>query len=76
MLFLAFDTGQVWKAAFVVPSYVYQVVHWNVGQLQLRLPCPQFFPGGLCGGQAPKCLWKLVSPAWLLLSSPHRTDHW
>lgn len=46
MLFLAFDTGQVWKAVFVVPSYVYQVVHWNVGQLQLRLPCLQFSPGG------------------------------
>lgn len=46
MMFLAFDTGQVWKAAFVVPSYVYQVIHWNVGQLQLRLPCPQFSPRG------------------------------
>lgn len=45
-MFLAFDTGQVWKAAFVVPSYVYQVIHWNVGQLQLRLPCPQFSPRG------------------------------
>lgn len=46
MLFLAFDTGQVWKAAFVVPSYVYQVVHWNVGQLQLRLPLSSVLPLG------------------------------
>lgn len=75
MLFLAFDTGQVWKAAFVVPSYVYQAVHWNVGQLQPRLPCLQFSPGGV---QWPgtKVLMELVSPAWLLLSGPHRPDHW
>ena len=69
----------MWKGPCVAPiPTVYQVIHWNTGELRPMLPRPKFSFGGSCKGRAalgstflvhtPKCLWKLVSPTWPLLS--------
>lgn len=41
----------MWKAPHVAPiPNVYQVIHWNIGELRPRLPRPKFSHGGSCKG--------------------------